>query len=104
MNLAKTPTKHGIRTIFKRFCEIGSVKDRTRFGRSIGINQEKVDEVDDFLQTHPGSSVRSVAEPSSIQQITVYRIMTEHSLLKPYKAQFVQQLYKKDRVKCCCYY
>ena len=46
--------------------------DRSRSGSSTGINQEKVDEVDDFLQTHPGSSVRSVAKASLIPQTTTY--------------------------------
>ena len=69
-----------------------------KFERSTGINQEKVDEVNDFIQTHPGSSVRSVAEVSSIP---TYRITTKHLLLKADKAQFVQQLYEDDRVKCC---
>ena len=47
-----TPTEHGIRSIFERFCEIGSVKDRSRSGRPTVIDQEKVDEANDFLQTH----------------------------------------------------
>ena len=46
------------------------LNDRLRSGRSTGINQEKVDGVNDFLQTHPGSSVRSFAEASSIPQTT----------------------------------
>ena len=54
------------------------------------INQEKVDKASDFPQTHPGSSVRSVVEASSILQTTTCRLRTEHLLLKPYKAQFVQ--------------
>ena len=40
-----TPAEHGIRTMFGRFCEIGSVEDRSRSGRPTVINQEKVDEV-----------------------------------------------------------
>ena len=47
-----TPTEHDIRTLFERFCETGSVDDRSRSGRSTVINQEKVHEVNDFLQTH----------------------------------------------------
>ena len=98
------PTDHEIRIIFERFCETGSVEDRSRSARSIVINQEKVDEVNDFLQTHRGSSVRSVAEISSISQTTIYRITTEHLLLKSCKMQFVQLLYEKDfqdRVEMC---
>ena len=62
------------------------------------INQERVDEVNDFVQTHPESSVRPVAEASLIPKTTTttYRIMTEYLLLKSYKAQFVQQLYEED--------
>ena len=59
-------------------------------GRPTGINQEKVDKSSGFPQTHPGSSVRSVVEASSILQTTTCRLRTEHLLLKPYKAQFVQ--------------
>ena len=61
----KRKTKHGITTIFQRFFEIWSVEDRSRSGRLTVINQ-KVDEVNDFLQTHPGSGVGSVVEASSI--------------------------------------
>ena len=46
------------------------LNDRTRSGRSTVINREKVGEVNDCLQTHPGSSVRSVAKASSRPQIT----------------------------------
>ena len=55
-------------------------------GRPTGINQENVDEVNDFFQTHPGPIAWSVLEASSIPQTTTYRIMTEHLLLKPDKA------------------
>ena len=58
-----TPTEHGIRIIFERFCETGSVEDRWRSGRPTVINQEKVDTVNDLLQTHPGSNVESAGKP-----------------------------------------
>ena len=44
----------------KAFMRVGASKSR----RSIGINQEKVDEINDFLQTHLESSVQSVVEAS----------------------------------------
>ena len=91
-----------IRTIFERFCESGNVEDRSRSGRPTVINQEKVNEVNDFLQTHPGSSVRSVSEASSISPTTTYRIRTEHILLKPYKAQFIQHLIICGRFSSSC--
>ena len=75
-------------------------------GRLIVINQEKVNEVNDFRQTHLWSSVWSVAEAFLMPQTTTYRIRTEHLLLKPYQAQLVQQPYEEDfqdRVKCCCH-
>ena len=37
-----------------------------RSERPTVINQKKVDEVNDFLQTHPGSSFRCVIEVSMI--------------------------------------
>ena len=85
----------------KDFVRSGMLNDRLRSGRTTGINQEKIN---DFLQTHPRPSVRSVVEVSSISQTTIYRIMIEYLLPKPYKAQFVQQLYEEDRVKCCYHY
>ena len=69
----------------KDFVRTGVLNKRSRSGRPTGINREKVDEVNDILQTHLGSSVRLVAEVSSIPQTTAYRIRTEHLLLKPYK-------------------
>ena len=87
----------------KDFMGLGVLKS----GRPIVINQEKVNEVNDFLQTHSGSSVRSVVEVPSIPQTTTYRIITEYLLLKPYKGQFAQQLYEEDfqdRIKYCCHY
>ena len=83
----------------KGLVRLGVLNDRSRSGIPTVINQEKVDEVNDFLQTHSGSNVRSVAEASSIPQTTTYRIRTELLLLKPYKAQFVQQLYEDDHVE-----
>ena len=59
-----------------------SVEDRSWSGRQTVIDQEKVEEVNDFLQTHPGSNVLSVAEVSSIPQTTTYRVRTEHLLPK----------------------
>ena len=86
----------GSEPYLKDFVRAGVLK----FGRLTRINQEKVDEVNDFLQIHPGSNVRSFVEASSIPETTTtYRIITEHLLLKPYKAQFVQRLYEKDRVE-----
>ena len=38
-----------------------------------------------FFQTHPESSVQSVAEASSRPQTTTYTIRIEHLLLKPDK-------------------
>ena len=58
----------------KDFMREGVSNDRSRFGRPTAINLEKVDEVNDFFQTHPGFSVRSVAEASSILRTTTYRI------------------------------
>ena len=43
-----------------------SVEDQLRSERPAVINQEKFDEVNDFFRTHPGSSVQSVAEASSM--------------------------------------
>ena len=64
------------------------------------INQKKVNEVNDFLRIHSGSSVRSVAEASSILQTITCRVRTEHLLVKSYKAQFVRHLYEKDFQDC----
>ena len=98
----------GSEPYLKEFVRAGGVEARSQSRRSTDINQEKVDEVNDFLQTHPESSVRSVAEISSILQTTItYRIVTGHLLLKSYTVEFVQQLCKKDFqdcVKCRCHY
>ena len=89
----------GSQPYLKDFVRGRMLNDRTGSGRLTVINREKVGEVNDCLQTHPGSSIRSVAKASSRPQITTCRIMTEHLLLKPYKAQFVQQLHEEDRVE-----
>ena len=57
-----TPTEHQIRTIVERFCASEIVEDWSQSGRLTGINQEKVDEVNHFLQTHPWSSVRGLLQ------------------------------------------
>ena len=90
--------------MFERSCEARSVEDRSRSGRLTVVNQEKVDEVKDFLQIHPRSSFGSVAETPSPLKTATYRITTEYLLLKPYKVRFIQQLYEEDRVKCCCHH
>lgn len=100
----QTPSEYCIKDTFQRFCETGSVEDRPRSGRPTVITEEKIEEVRDFCENTPGSSVRSVAQECSISPTTSYRIMREHLSLKPYKAQFVQQLYEEDfqdRVEMC---
>ena len=56
----------GSEPYLKDFVRSRVLNDRSRSGRPTVINQEKVDEVNDFLQTHLGSSVWSVAKSSSI--------------------------------------
>ncbi|CAF1953254.1 unnamed protein product [Rotaria magnacalcarata] len=93
-----------IRDTFERFCETGTVEDRQSSGRTRTITEEKIDKVHDFIQDEPQSSVRTVVTACSIVLITAYRIMTENFSLKPYKVQFVQELYEEDlqdRVEMC---
>ena len=99
-----TPGLTCIKDTFQRFCETGTVEDRERSGRPSKITEEKIDEVSDVLENEPQSSVRSVAIVCSIPSTTAHRIMTEHLSLKPYKVQFVKQLYEEDlqdRVEMC---
>ncbi|CAF3282756.1 unnamed protein product [Rotaria socialis] len=82
-----TPGETTIRETFQRFCET-----------------EKIDEVAEVIENEPQSSVRSVATACSISRTTAHQIMTEHLSLKPYKVQFVQELYEEDmqdRVEMC---
>ena len=58
----------GSEPYLKDFVRSGVLNDRSRSGRPTGFNQEKVSEVNDFFQTHPGLSVRSVAEASRYQK------------------------------------
>ena len=60
--LQTVPTEDEITTIFERLFETESVKDRQE------LIKKKSMKLNDFLQTHPGSSVRSVAEASLIPQ------------------------------------
>lgn len=99
-----TPSEDTISRTFHRFCETGTVEDRSRSGRPSTIDEEKVDEVHDFCTTESTTSVRAVAAACSIPRTTAYRIMTEYLSLKPYKAKFVQQIYEEDmqdRVEMC---
>jgi hypothetical protein len=99
-----SPGEVCIRETFKRFCETASVDDRSRSGRPTAMTEEKIDEIRQICENSPQSSVRVVAQASSSPSTTVYRIMTEHLLLKPYKMQFLQQLYEEDfqdRVEMC---
>ncbi|CAF3800897.1 unnamed protein product [Rotaria socialis] len=77
-----------IKDTFERFCE----------------TEETIDKVSDALKDKPQSSVRSVATDCFIPPTTAHRVMTEYLALKPYKAQFAQQLYEEDlqdRVEMC---
>ncbi|CAF3386881.1 unnamed protein product [Rotaria socialis] len=91
-----TPGLTCIKDTFERFCETGTVEDRERSGRPSSISEETIDKVSDALKDKPQSSVRSVATDCSIPPTATHRIMTEYLALKPYKAQFVQQLYEED--------
>ena len=99
-----TPGETTIRETFQRFCETGTVEDRERPGRPSEITEEKVDEVAEVIENEAQSSVRSVATACAIPRTTAHRIMTEHLSLKPYKVQFVQELYEEDmqdRLEMC---
>ncbi len=99
-----TPTEACIKRTFERFRETGTVEDRERSGRPPKITEEKINEVRDFIQNEPQSSVRAVATDCSVSRGTAHRIMRDYLGLKPYKAQFVQQLYEEDtqdRVDMC---
>mgnify|MGYP001047299604 CR=1 FL=1 len=99
-----TPGLTCIKDTFERFCETGTVEDRERSGRPSEITEEKIEEVTDVLENQSQTSVRSVATACSLSRTTTHRIMTEYLLLKPYKVQFVQQLYEEDfqdRVEMC---
>ncbi|CAF5031221.1 unnamed protein product, partial [Rotaria magnacalcarata] len=75
-----TPGLTCVKDKFERFCE----------------TEETTDKISDALKDKPQSSVRSVAADCYIPPTTAHRIMTEYLALKPYKAQFVQQLYEED--------
>ena len=99
-----TPSEGCITVTFQRFCETGTVEDKERSGRPSKITEEKIEEVQGFLENQPQSSVRTVATACSIPRTTIHRIMREHLSLKPYKMHFVQQLYDEDlqdRVDMC---
>ena len=72
------------------------MENRQRSGRSSTITEEKVDEVLDVCESKPYSSVRTVTTAWSISRTTAHRIMTEYRSLKPYKAEFVQEIYEED--------
>jgi hypothetical protein len=100
----KTPSVVSIQATFERFCETGTVEDRERSGRPSTISEEKIDEVRDVIESEPHPSVRVVATACSIPPTTAHRIMTEYLSLKPYKVQFVQELYEEDlqdRIEMC---
>ena len=72
----------GSGSYLKDFVRAGVLKiDRSLEDRQEVLKKKSI-EVNDFLQTPPGSSIRSVAETSLIPQTTTYRIMTEYLLLK----------------------
>ena len=99
-----TPGETTIRETFQRFCETGTVEDRERPGRPSEITEEKIDEVAEVIENEPQSNVRFVATACPIPRTTAHRIISEHLSLKPYKVQFVQELYEEDmqdRVEMC---
>jgi hypothetical protein len=98
------PKKDCIIATFQRFCEIGSVEDRERSGRPSTVTEDMVEEVRDVIDKQPQSSVRTIATACSISKTITHRIVTEYLLLKPYKVEFVQQLFEEDlqdRVEMC---
>ena len=100
----ETSSKFSIRATFERFCETGTVQDRERSGRPPKITEETIDEVHVVRENEPHLSIRVVVTACSILLTTAYRIMTEYLSLKPYKLQFVQQLYEEvlNRIELKC--
>lgn len=93
---ADIPLRHAITAIYKKFLETGSVEDYAHTGRPSTITEEKVQKVQDVLDSEPVNSIRNVAREANISRYQAHRIMRDIIGYKPYIMHCVQQLYDED--------
>lgn len=97
------PHENAIRNLFKKFKKVGSVADTPRSGRP-ALDDEKKEEIEQFFQENPKSSIRKASAALQTSIGAVHKVVKHDLKLFPYKLQITQKLYEEDlalRVHMC---
>lgn len=93
------PTVTAVQNLIAKFESTYSLFDSRRSGRP-SISGEYVDEVAGLLeQAHGQISTTQISRQLNIPQSTIYKIVTQHLQMYPYKFHMVHQLSEEDKVK-----
>ena len=91
----KVPSENTIRDTFKTFKETGFVHNQPKSGKP-ALEDEKVEEISNFLENEPNTSLRFVAKEVGCGFKTVYNIARQNLNLFPYEIQMTQLPHDED--------
>lgn len=90
------PTPKTIRSIYKKFCETGSVDELPRSGRPKIYEENEVSEVKALIEENPKSTLSEISSISGASRSTVFNILHSDLSLKSYKIEIHQKLFEED--------
>ena len=88
--------RHVITSIYQKFLEIGSVGDCTHTKRPSIVTGNKIQDIQQILDTEPVNSIRSVTREANFSRYLGHQVMWDLIGYKPYMMHSVQQRYDED--------
>ena len=89
------PSDKTLKQIYEKFMATGSVKDLPRTGRP-SIDEDQTDQIRDFFQQQPTSSVRAASADLDLPRETIRRTLRYVVGMKAFHYTVVQQLLPDD--------
>ena len=90
------PERHSVTSIYQKFLETSSVRDRAHTERPSTITEDKVQEIQRILDNESVNNVRSAAREATISRYQAHQIMQDFVGYKPYAIHSVQQFNDDD--------
>ena len=94
------PLPQNIRRWYHQFEETGCLCKGKSSGRPRSSN-ENVERIQQAFEESPGKSTRHARRELTIPHTTVWRVLRQHLVYKPYRLQLVQALHVGDKKEMC---
>lgn len=86
-----------IKNCHQKLVERGSVLDKKKSGRArVSVTEENIARVRDVFTRSPKKSVRCASRETGLSSYAVHRILRKHISFKPWKPQYVHELFLDD--------